>query len=78
MSRKEVKAIINGVEETLLGFEAELYLLHGEIAVINRRKYINQSNDFLKSSYKDIAKQQFLPNNEKEEFTADILYDKHY
>ena len=74
---KEVEAIINEKKEILRGIEAELYLLHGEKAVLNRRKYCEQSNDFLSSNYKDIAKQQFLPNKENEEFTADILYDKH-
>ena len=75
MSKLQVKAVINGKEETLVSFEAELYLKHGEKAVINRRKYCEQSNDFLSLSYKEIAAQQFLPNNEKEEFTPGILYD---
>lgn len=74
MSRLQVKAVINGKEETLVSFEAELYLKHGEKAVINRRKYCEQSNDFLSLSYKEIAAQQFLPRKETKKFTSDTLF----
>lgn len=72
---KQIKAIINGVEETLTGFEAELYLLQGEKAVINRRKYCEQSDDFFKTAYKDKASQQFTPRNTKETVTYGIDED---
>lgn len=77
MSRLQVKAVINGKEETLVSFEAELYLKQGEKAVINRRKYLEQSNDFLSLSYKEVAAQQFLPRKENEKFTSDILFGNH-
>lgn len=60
-----IKAIINGKQETLTGYEAQLYQLHGEKAVLNRRGYINQSNDFLKSTSKEKRTSQFTPTSTK-------------
>lgn len=70
-----VKAIINGIEETLTGIEARIYLLSGEKAVINRRKYMNQYYDCLSSVYKDNAKQHYTPHNTKDTVTYGIKED---
>ena len=74
---KQIKAIINGIEETLTGFEAELYLKQGEKAVINRRAYLNQSEDFFKSTYKEKATSQYTPRNTKDTVTYGIEEDEY-
>lgn len=79
MERKSVKAIINGVEEYLTGYECELYLLHGEKAVINRRKYLEQSGDFFRSVGKEEKKNHFTCRDTKDTWsysaTVEDIYD---
>lgn len=61
MSSITVEAIINGKKETLRGIEAQIYILHGEKAVLNRRKYDERNTDFFNGVAKDRKRNQFTP-----------------
>lgn len=71
----KIKAIINGKLEYLIGYEAKLYSLHGEKALLNYREYNEQSKDFLKSTLKENGKQRFVVRKQKDSFTANVSYE---
>lgn len=72
----KIKAIINGKLEYLSGYEAKLYSLHGEKALLNYRDYNKQYYDFLKSTLKENKKQRFVVRKQKDSFTVNVSYDE--
>ena len=70
-----IKAIINGKLEYLSGYEAKLYSLHGEKALLNYREYNKQCYDFLKSALRENKKQVFTVRKQKDSITANVSYE---
>lgn len=70
-----IKAIINGKLEYLSGYDAKLYSLHGEKALLNYREYNKQCYDFLKSALRENKKQVFTVKNQKDSITANVSYE---
>jgi hypothetical protein len=73
-----INAIINGKHEVLSGVEAQIYKLHGEKAVLNRRGYVNQSSDFLKSTGKEKRTSQFTPRSTNDNVKPTGILEDNY
>lgn len=72
----EVKAIINGKEETLRGTEALIYVKQGEKAILNRRKYCQDNYDYIVSLEKMQAYGKYAAKNTKDNITYPILKEE--
>ena len=65
--------LVSKIEETLYrnagGGEA------GEKAVVERRKYLEEHDTFMKSQLKEVAKLKYLPRDEKDYINHDTVED---
>lgn len=72
-NKLKIRVTIDGKLEILRGIEAEVYLKQGEKAVINRRIYLKDNNDYIISLMKQQAVGKFSPRNMKNTVTYKIL-----